>query len=218
MDNQDRKSRRERMKHKRKNKKFLSFLTGVLAAALILWGVGSLLGNDEQSESSPSTDSAETENEDTDNEDKERDEESSEDTGDSGVSAEQIPDEDTSEAGEDSEEYVIENSSNDNVSRVVKKDWETIDTEQDTSGQHVASFDRGSTDWSEILQAVSVATELQKEDMIAWRVENGGGPQLVTAVVSDSSQDNIYRVRVEWQKKEGYKPIQLEILKDNPYN
>ncbi|SIS36737.1 YrrS family protein [Salimicrobium flavidum] len=212
MDEQAGKSRRERMKHKRNNKKLLSFLTGILAAVLVLWAAGSLMGSDEEPESSESTNSAESETENTENQ-----ETASEESTGNQVSAEQLPEEASEEEG-DSEEYVIENSSNDNVSRVVKKEWETIDTKQDTSGRHVASFDRESTDWNEILQAVSVATELKMEDMITWRVENGGGPQLVSAVVSDSSQDNVYRVRVEWQKKEGYKPVQLEILKDNPYN
>ncbi|SDI93773.1 YrrS family protein [Salimicrobium halophilum] len=215
MADQENKSRVSRRKEKRKNKKLLSLLSGIVIALLLLWAGNSVIGNDEPPVSKGIDKASEEESEeavDSDEDLEQKDETSPKED------SETSNEDETEEEKSEDEEYVIEGSSDENVSRVVKKDWDTIKTEQNTEGRHTVSFDRGSTDWNEIIQAVSVATELKEDDMITWRIENGGGPQLASAVVSDSSQENIYRVQVEWQKKEGYKPVQLEILKDNPYN
>ncbi|WP_347862693.1 YrrS family protein [Salimicrobium sp. PL1-032A] len=219
MADEEKRSRVSRRKEKKKNKKFLSLLSGVVIALLLLWAGNSVIGNDETSGSENSDRAIQEENDETNStEETERSQNDSASAASSDSEAPEDNEEKTeSEASEESEEYVIEGSSDENVSRVVKKNWETVETEQNIEAPHRVSFDKGSTDWNELIEAVSVATELSEEDMITWRIENGGGPQSATAVVTDSSQENVYRVQIEWQKKEGYKPVQLEILKENPY-
>ncbi|WP_431798746.1 YrrS family protein [Halobacillus andaensis] len=127
--------------------------------------------------------------------------------------------EESSNDEEDSseEDRQVEESSDENVDRVITEDWEPIGTEQDTSGDHTTTYQQGSQDWEEVIKAARVATGLNSEEIIEWRVENAGDGQ-VHAVISNQSQDPVYRVLIDWVDGEGYRPIQVEELNGNPYN
>ncbi|MCP3025595.1 YrrS family protein [Halobacillus sp. A5] len=144
-------------------------------------------------------------------EDNSEDEESEEDSEDE----ENSKDEEESSEEEDNDRQV-EESSDENVDRVITEDWEPVATEQDTSGDHTTSFNQGSQDWEEIISAATMATGLNSGDIIEWRVENAGDGQ-VHAVISNQSQDPVYRVLIEWVDGEGYRPLQVEELNGNPY-
>lgn len=93
---------------------------------------------------------------------------------------------------------------------VVNTSWEPVGTEQ--SGKHVSRYDGSSADWQEKLEAIAYATGLNAEEMIVWRVENGGGPQQSVGVVSSSDNTEHYRVYLQWVEGEGWKPEKMDVL------
>ncbi|WP_159462193.1 YrrS family protein [Halobacillus sp. Marseille-P3879] len=145
----------------------------------------------------------------------EEEKDSEEDSNEEDSSEEEENSNDEEESSE--EDRQVEESSDENVDRVITEDWEPIGTEQDTSGDHTTTYQQGSQDWEEVIKAARVATGLNSEEIIEWRVENAGDGQ-VHAVISNQSQDPVYRVLIEWVDGEGYRPIQVEELNGNPYN
>lgn len=121
------------------------------------------------------------------------------------------------ESSEGDESRKVEEGSEENVDRVITQDWKPVGTEQNISGEHRTTFQQGSQDWQEILKAASKATGVSTENMIDWRVENAGSGQ-VNATITNQSQDQVYRVLIEWVDGEGYRPIQVKELNSNPYN
>ncbi|WP_173916062.1 YrrS family protein [Halobacillus sp. Marseille-Q1614] len=125
-------------------------------------------------------------------------------------------DKEKEEKEEKDKDRKVEEGTEENVDKVITQDWEPVGTEQNVSGKHRPSFQQGSQDWNEIIQAASAATGLNQNDMIQWRVENAGGGN-VSATLSDKSQKNVYRVLIEWaNNKEGYRAVQVEKLNEVP--
>jgi|GEM_PF-604146 len=112
------------------------------------------------------------------------------------------------------EDTVIEESDQENVAKIVKKDWEPVPTEMNTNGNHTISYDKNSQDWNELINAVSKATGLSKDNMITWWIGNGGSPQKAEATVSNKEKTEHYRVFIHWIDGEGYKPVKLEVLEE----
>src|SRR5699024_7032873 len=80
-------------------------------------------------------------------------------------------------------------------------DWEPIGTDQE--GPHTTDFSDGSQDRTEIKQAVVEITDLDPDNMVEWRISNGGD-QKVIATVSNEEQTEIYRVFLSWVDEEGW--------------
>lgn len=106
----------------------------------------------------------------------------------------------------------IQSTDDDNVIEVYTGNWEPVGTVQE--GPHVVNYNDGSQDRIEIDKAVVLATELNPDDMITWWVGNGG-EQKVVATVSDSGENEIYRVYLSWIEHEGWQPTKVEKLKEN---
>lgn len=102
--------------------------------------------------------------------------------------------------------------SDDNVTSAITGDWKPVATEQE--GPHSTNYSDGSQDRKEIKQANANATGIAVDDMIEWRVENGGD-QKVVATVSDSQQTKTFRVYLTWVDNEGWRPTKVEQLKAN---
>lgn len=103
--------------------------------------------------------------------------------------------------------------SDENVIEVIVNDWEPIGTVQ--IGEHVTSYDETTIDWKELMDAIHYATNLERDDMITWWIENGGSDDRVTATVTNKAQTKIYRVFLQFIDDEGWLPIKLELLKEN---
>ena len=89
--------------------------------------------------------------------------------------------------------------------------WEPIGTSQ--TGEHKSVYTEGHVDWDEKVKALAYATGLSADNMIVWRIENGGGPQKSVGVVSSNDKEEKYRVYLQWVDQEGWKPEKLETLK-----
>jgi DNA mismatch repair ATPase MutL len=86
--------------------------------------------------------------------------------------------------------------------------WKPIGTKQ--KGSHVSSYEKGSIDWNEKIQALKYATGIHG-DYILWRLENGGGPQQSIGKVSPKDNPHeMYVVHLKWVKNKGWKPTSVE--------
>lgn len=107
-------------------------------------------------------------------------------------------------------EYV--EPSDDNVIEAYIADWDPVGTTQE--GEHTTNYNAGSQDRIEIKRATSAVTNINGDDMVEWRVENGGD-QKVVATVSDKDETDIFRVYLSWIDIEGWQVTKLEKLKEN---
>ncbi|PLR93859.1 DNA primase [Bacillus sp. T33-2] len=115
------------------------------------------------------------------------------------------------ETAEPSEPVVTEGGSDPNVKRtIVNPDWKPVGTTQ--TGEHAAVYDESSVDWQEMLQAISYASGLDKNNMTVWRLGNNGGPNSAIGTVSQKGSDQKYRVAIEWVDGQGWKPVKVEEL------
>lgn len=99
-----------------------------------------------------------------------------------------------------------------NVISSFTKDWEPIGTEQ--TEPHVIQYDEGTQDRKEMEEAVKLATGL--DDMIVWWLGREG-EQEVVATVTPRDQSETFRTYLSWIEEEGWQPIKVENLQENPY-
>ncbi|WP_110111427.1 YrrS family protein [Bacillus sp. CGMCC 1.16541] len=125
-------------------------------------------------------------------------------------STEEELEEESEETEENSEAEVQENPEAGVNRRVVDPSWEPVGTQQ--SEPHVATYDKGSVDWNEMLQAVSYGSGVPVEDMTVWRLGNNGSPQKAVATISSKSENKKYRVQIDWVENEGWKPVVVDEL------
>ncbi|WP_186576486.1 YrrS family protein [Aquibacillus kalidii] len=202
-------TRVNRFEKKRKNTKAISIL-GSIGGVLVIVLIGFFIfgGNEEDQAKSVGTNDKSNNQEDVTTE---------EDTTEPSLGEANVEqgDQASIEVNEDIESEGLETvpSSDDNVVKAYKKDWQPVGTEQ--QGEHVVSFEPESQDWQEMMRAVRVATNLTPDDMIQWWVTRGNDDQSVVATVSNNAETEIYRVYVSWADGQGWKPTLVEELKEN---
>lgn len=94
---------------------------------------------------------------------------------------------------------------------IVNTAWKPVKTSQ--TGSHTSVYEKGHVDWDEKVQAITYATGLASDNMIIWRLSNGGGPQKSIGVVSSNDKQEKYRVYLQWIDGQGWKPEKMETLK-----
>ncbi|TYR82327.1 DUF1510 family protein [Priestia megaterium] len=114
------------------------------------------------------------------------------------------------EQEESSELQVEENPEQGVETRTVDPSWEPAGTSQ--GEKPASSYKKGSTDWNEMLAAVSAGSGVDVNNMTVWRLENNGGPEQAVATISSKSDKTKYRVEIEWVDNEGWKPTVVEKL------
>jgi len=107
---------------------------------------------------------------------------------------------------------VTYSSSDDEVvaKTIIKTGWEPIGTTQ--TGEHVSLYDGTSADWNEKQDALAYATEMSKDNMIFWKIKNGGNPSKSIGIVSSKDKSESYRVYLEWVDGKGWKPVKMDVL------
>lgn len=225
-------NRLNKYEKRRKNTKTISLLL-ILGGILIIILLAIFLfgGSDEEAEGEKSATESTSENKnDSGNDatnDETNDDNTSEDKTDEGGTS---PDDDSSNSDSDDPDKSDDQSADDenaeekkpvdvsdpNVEEAYTKEWEPIGTEQE--GQHTKQFVEESQDWKEMKEAIRVATGIEEGKMITWRIENGGGKDVIGTVSPDSAPDKTYQVNLTWVENEGWKPTVVKIIKDNPYD
>ncbi|RST73898.1 DUF1510 family protein [Siminovitchia acidinfaciens] len=125
-----------------------------------------------------------------------------------------IEDEPTAEEEEGGKVEEME-SDEPNVEKVlINPEWKPVGTEQ--ANGHQSSYNMGTTDWNEKLQAAAYAIDTSVDNMTAWWVTGGDDPEnQAELTVSAKGSDDTYRVYIEWITGEGWKPVEVKKLIQN---
>ncbi|QKY68700.1 YrrS family protein [Lentibacillus sp. CBA3610] len=112
------------------------------------------------------------------------------------------------ENNDDSQQGREENESQDENGINLDNIGEPIGTSQ--TGEHTSSYDEGTVDWNEKIEAIQMVTGLD-DSMTLWRLASDGGPQQSVGKVSpDGVQDWMYVVNLEWVDQEGWKVTNVD--------
>lgn len=207
----DKHTRLDRRK-KRKEDRFLNVLIGVVVVAIVVIAFIVLPGDKEKSKEEHVKD-----------DDMETSQQEGNEQEDSGQSEVDIPEDEkdeeqpeTEEAEEEIEEpadvEVTINPDDAIVSKsIVDPAWAPVGTSQ--QGEHVSLYDGNSVDWQEKLKALTYTTGLPENEMIVWKLKNGGSPQSAIGIVSSKDKAEKYRVYLEWVDDKGWQPVKMDILK-----
>lgn len=106
----------------------------------------------------------------------------------------------------------IVESEDDNVVEAYEANWPPIGTSQ--TEPHTIQYKKDTVDWEEMEEAIASAIPLQRSEMVTYWIGNGGELKAVGTVYNKNNKDEIYRVTIEWEQYEGYKPIKVERLKE----
>ena len=107
---------------------------------------------------------------------------------------------------------VKEGGSSANVEKtIINPDWKPVGTQQ--SGQHTATYDSSSQDWKEMLEAISYATGVSKDNMTVIWLGNNGSPQDAKGTIRAKDTGVKYQVAITWVDGKGWKPTKVEQLK-----
>lgn len=118
------------------------------------------------------------------------------------------------ETSPDEEDVIKVNSNDPNViESKINPNWKPVGTSQ--TGEHITQYNQGSTDWQEMLKAISYATNVDVGNMTVLWIGNGGEPNKnAVGTISAKDTGQIYRVYLDWIDGEGWKPTKLEQLKE----
>lgn len=94
---------------------------------------------------------------------------------------------------------------------IIDTDWKPVGTKQ--TGEHVSLYDGTSDDWYEKIEAIAYSTGLAKDDMIIWKIKNGGNSQKSVGIVSSKDKAEKFRVHLDWVDDKGWQPVKMDILK-----
>ncbi|MDQ0197202.1 DUF1510 family protein [Neobacillus ginsengisoli] len=143
-----------------------------------------------------------------------KDNNSSDNTSSGNANAEQSTEASTPGTVDNSQAVVTEGGSTPNVTKSVENpDWKPVGTSQ--TGQHTPVYDSSSTDWQEMLSAISYATGLDQSNMTVWflgRDKSTGSGSVGTVSSKDKQQK--YKVYIQWVDGQGWKPTKVEVLSD----
>ncbi|MGE7544006.1 MULTISPECIES: DUF1510 family protein [Sporosarcina] len=212
----DREPNFSRMSRKKGNKanKILNILIGIVVLLILIVGVTFIIGDDKEEASK----------------DQKQEPQQTEEAPDDNVLVEEQPDEDDTEETNPDEDTNVEDEeeeggkivdesesltvtpSNDSAVKetIVNSNWKPIGTKQ--TGEHVSKYDGESDDWHEKKAAISYATGLPEDQLIYWRIQNGGSPQKSEGIVSSLDKSEKYKVYIEWVDGEGWTPVKMDVL------
>lgn len=222
--NREEKSRYGRRTKKRKTNVILNSLIGIVLLLIIIVSANIFLGGDDKKASEQEEPKTEKqENSATDekkNEEKKSNKDGSkssetvansekETSNDSDHEDKEKPTtSEETDSDENAEKVVTEGGSEPNVIRtIVNPAWKPVGTVQ--QGEHVNVYD--GVDWDEMVEAITYATGLTKENMTIQFLGNNG-PNKSVGTVYTKSKDQIYRVYIEWVDGQGWKPSMVEEL------
>lgn len=239
MANQKQSSRKSRIeKHAKKKKEnfILNILIGVVFILVIIVGANILLNNDtkatvnenqseqkatekenvdDKAEKNESKESSESEDTEADSSSEPTDENANatEDEKTEDEKTEDVTEDQESEEDEEENEIIYGQSEDPNVDQVmINQNWKPIGTVQ--TGDHISSYDKGTTDREEMEKAMEYATGVSVDNMIVWWIGNGGKPnENVVGTISNKDKSQIYRVYMDWVDGQGWKPTKVEKLK-----
>lgn len=221
-------SRARRRNKKRKNKRWLVILIGILIVFLLSIISAPIISNimlndqdvveeDSDNNTDQSTDSGTSVDQMDDSQSDETvdpaENGTENNTDDSMNEADEVDDSETDEP-KNPDEYELEftESDEENVISSYQADWDAVKTKQ--TEPHTISFEQDTVDWDEMLAAATLATGVQSNDMQYLWV-SGNGPGKVIATYTERATQDHFRVYIEWEANKGYRPTRVDMLEDH---
>jgi cytoskeletal protein RodZ len=223
-------SRTRRLNKKRKNKRWLIILIGILVVFLLSVISAPLISQmmfSDDKTTEETTDTPVDENTDESAEDNQADDHESDAVTDTdGDNDADDVEEDPNQNGDDTtvdeptntpknpDDYdlTFSESADENVLSSYKADWDAVPTKQ--TEPHTISFEQDTEDWNEMLDAATLATGIDS-DAMQYLWVSGNGPNKVIATFTDRDSQEHFRVYIEWVENEGYTPTQVDLLKEH---
>lgn len=98
----------------------------------------------------------------------------------------------------------------DNVQKtIINPKWEAVGTSQ--TGPNSSE----SVDWDERVKALAYAIGADQSNMTVWYLSFDGGSNKSIGTVTEKGKPEAYRVYLEWQDGDGWKPVKVEELIEN---
>ncbi|WP_248278415.1 YrrS family protein [Bacillus sp. DNRA2] len=98
----------------------------------------------------------------------------------------------------------------DNVQKtIINPKWEAVGTSQ--TGPNSSQ----SVDWDERVKALAYAIGADQSNMTVWYLSFDGGSDKSIGTVTEKGKPEAYRVYLEWQNGDGWKPVKVEELIEN---
>lgn len=121
---------------------------------------------------------------------------------------------DQTSGSENSQEVVTQGGSSPNAEKTIENpDWKPVGTSQ--TGQHTAVYDSNSTDWQEMLKAITYATGLDQSNMTVWFLGRDRSTENASiGTVSSKDKQQKFRVYIQWVDGQGWKPTKVEQLSE----
>ncbi len=217
-------SRVRRKRQNNKGNKMLNWMIAIVVLLIVLVGV-KILSSDSTPENKESAITETTPDDETGSIESSEDEKNSgssdqandsedEDSSKEGAVSDDSEDsDDSSQKKEDKKEGTVTYTASEDAvvdETVSNTSWEPVGTSQ--SGNHVSQYDGKSIDWKEKQKALAYATGMSENELIFWKIKNGGSPQKSIGIVSSKDKSKKYRVYLEWVDGEGWKPTQMDVL------
>ncbi|PLT34616.1 YrrS family protein [Bacillus sp. V5-8f] len=202
-------SRLNRKDKQRKVNKFYNFSIAVVSLLIVIVAVTIFFGNNKAPKSETAASNSGSEKQQTEQSGQE------EAQGEEGVQEASNTEDDQSVSAQDAEEEenvgqeaADSEEAEEEEGPAEPKVGEPVGTTQ--TGEHVASFEKGSADWNEMTQAMAAGTGLDPANMTIWWLGNGGAPNKAVGTVSAKNDPKKYKVYMEWVDGEGWKPVSVE--------
>ncbi|MFC0014910.1 MULTISPECIES: YrrS family protein [Allobacillus] len=229
-------TRAERFEKRRRTTKMLNYmliLAGILILLLVMLfffsgedeaenedseeGMELNESSDGESNKTESSDQEEENNENPDegNEDSSSDEDQSTDEQEQSdeEETEESSDEDAGEYNSFGENVEVEQSDEENVTKVIKGNWDAYPTNQNEP--HSIDLGDGSQDRQELEEASAMAINANSENITYWWFGSDGRPNYVEATIENQTDGEIYRVHLEWIENKGWQPQLVKVLEEN---
>ncbi|MET3727687.1 cytoskeletal protein RodZ [Fictibacillus halophilus] len=203
-----RNQRYESRLEKRKQNRFLNIAIGLVVLLIVVVAFNLFSGDDDQTASTNKSSSEQTtENDDSNNSSIEMETDDSKSKSDD----EDSKSEDKSaEEKEKTDEEVTEEEKTESETPEgggPEGPWQPIGTSQ--TEPHTKTYDDGSQDWNEMVQALSYATSIPQDQMTIFWLGNGGGPDLSKGTVQSKADGKKYDVMLQWIPEKGWQPTSV---------
>lgn len=203
-----RNQRYESRLEKRKQNRFLNIAIGLVVLLIVVVAFNLFSGDDDQTASTNKSNSEQTtENDDSNNSSIEMETDDSKSKSDD----ENSNSEDKSaEEKEKTDEEVTEEEKTESETPEgggPEGPWQPIGTSQ--TEPHTKTYDDGSQDWNEMVQALSYATSIPQDQMTIFWLGNGGGPDLSKGTVQSKADGKKYDVMLQWIPEKGWQPTSV---------
>jgi cell division protein FtsN len=207
-----RNQRYESRLEKRKQNRFLNIAIGLVVLLIIVVAFNLFSGDENETASTNKSNSEQNEN----NENNESNNSSIEMESDDSKSK---PDNEDSESQDKEESAEDQDKADEETTEEEKTEsetpegggpegpWQPIGTSQ--TEPHTKTYDDGSQDWNEMVQALSYATSIPQDQMTIFWLGNGGGPDLSKGTVQSKADGKKYDVMLQWVPEKGWQPTSV---------